>query len=278
MKLPEKIEARLAELGAGVEDLRTSEGWTRWLRVRRRFHRYSLQNQLLISFQRPDATDVAGFAAWKKLHRKVRRGEKGIAIMAPVPVPVRDENVVQELRLYFKTAYVFDVAQTEQIEGLPVLYDPPVWPESTELDDPHLVERLADVVRRDTGLAVTWMDLPGEMRGVLRREERTLAIQHDLAPAAQVGVLLHELGHYFDPYLVAGGSYSAERPACELVAESAMWLVADSLGVRVEDEVIHYLASWEGDTDELLRLSARIDAAAHAVAGLLDVVPASRAA
>jgi len=68
-----------------VEALQSSAGWQQWLQVRRRFHSYSLHNQLLIAMQRPDATRVAGFRAWLALVYSVKRGERAIRIWTPIP-------------------------------------------------------------------------------------------------------------------------------------------------------------------------------------------------
>jgi hypothetical protein len=79
----------LATLAEGVAQLTSSPAWRAWLDVQRRFHRYSWGNTLLIAWQRPDATRVAGFHAWRRLGRHVRRGEHGIAILAPVATRLR---------------------------------------------------------------------------------------------------------------------------------------------------------------------------------------------
>ena len=84
----ERAERRAAErelMAGAIEQLRSSEGWQRWLRVRRHFHSYSLHNQLLIAFQCPGATRVAGFRRWLSLGYAVRKGEHGIRIWAPCP-------------------------------------------------------------------------------------------------------------------------------------------------------------------------------------------------
>ena len=75
-----------------VERLRTSEGWQRWLSLRRHFHRYSLGNQLLIALQKPEATRVTGFRTWLKLGYAVRRGERAIRIWVPMQVRERDSD------------------------------------------------------------------------------------------------------------------------------------------------------------------------------------------
>src|SRR5829696_4397695 len=78
-------EADRQKAREAVEALKTSDGWQRWLALRRHFHRYSLANQLLIALQNPEATRVAGFRAWLKLGYAVRRGERAIKIWVPVP-------------------------------------------------------------------------------------------------------------------------------------------------------------------------------------------------
>src|SRR3712207_5497160 len=88
------------------------------LKVSSKFHRYSFNNQLLIFLQRPDATLVAGFRRWQELGRQVRKGERGISILAPCRYRAKiedehgDEQTVHRLT-GFRVAYVFDVGQTE---------------------------------------------------------------------------------------------------------------------------------------------------------------------
>src|SRR5260370_24954432 len=72
------------QLRQGVATLTSTDQWTRWLRVQRRFHQYSWGNSLLILIQRPDATRVAGYHTWRSVGRHVRKGEHGIAILAPI--------------------------------------------------------------------------------------------------------------------------------------------------------------------------------------------------
>jgi hypothetical protein len=88
----------LDTLAAGISRLANSAEWKSWLDAQRRFHRYSFGNTLLIAVQRPDATQVAGFHAWLGMSRHVRKGEKGIAIIAPVVsrVRVKDEETGTE--------------------------------------------------------------------------------------------------------------------------------------------------------------------------------------
>src|SRR5215470_3892706 len=108
----------LDALGAAL-DAGHSETLTAFFRAMARFHRYSFHNICLIVAQRPTATQVAGFHAWKSLGRFVRRGEKGIAICAPIVRRRRDVRDDEEQSIAgFRAAYVFDIAQTDG-ESLP---------------------------------------------------------------------------------------------------------------------------------------------------------------
>jgi antirestriction protein ArdC len=117
----ERAERRAADrqlLTDAVQALTTSEGWQRWLKTRRAFHRYSLHNQLLIAHQRPDATYVYGFRAWIELGYCVRKGERAIRILAPQTVRLHDEHADSEhdqaeTRLFFRVVPVFDRGQVD---------------------------------------------------------------------------------------------------------------------------------------------------------------------
>ncbi len=107
-----------------VEQLRSSDGWQRWLTTRRHFHTYSLRNQLLLAMQNPDATRVAGFKAWLALGYCVRRGEKALRIFAPCPPSKaklqawRDAGAdpAEKPRSFFRLTAVFDALSRESPE------------------------------------------------------------------------------------------------------------------------------------------------------------------
>src|SRR5205085_3732183 len=133
--------------------LKASEGWQAWMETAARFHKYSFSNLMLIASQRPDATQVAGFQTWKSLGRQVRKGEKGIAIFAPISVrKVDDESGEESRRLFFRIVHVFDVSQTDG-EDLPTLAWPMLEDRPTGLyeDLIGVAERLSlDVTTTDT--------------------------------------------------------------------------------------------------------------------------------
>lgn len=121
-------------LKQAAEQLLTSHGWQRWVRLRSRggLARLSLSNQLLVALARPDATFVAGFRAWLELGYCVRKGEKAIRIIAPMPLKERDRDTSEETGetlTLFKAVSVFDAQQVDPLpSGQPTPLDPPSQP------------------------------------------------------------------------------------------------------------------------------------------------------
>src|SRR6202795_1891005 len=107
----------LDRLTEGITQLTSSDRWQDWLTMQSRFHHYSFNNTLLIMSQKPDATRVAGYNAWRKLDRFVRKGEKGIWILAPMVYKTDAEDAARDeaTRVIrgFKPVPVFDLSQTD---------------------------------------------------------------------------------------------------------------------------------------------------------------------
>src|SRR4051812_14097158 len=104
------IFARLEQAVGAIQD---SETFRSYLDVQARFHHYSPGNVALILAQRPDATQVAGYNAWLRMHRYVKRGERSIKIIVPVTKKVESDDGEEERKLIFGTGNVFDVSQTD---------------------------------------------------------------------------------------------------------------------------------------------------------------------
>ena len=112
--LTQRIKQFVDELAAETDAVRASSLFQNYIEAMSRFHHYSWSNQLLILLQHPEAQHVAGYNTWLKLHRQVRKGEKGIAILAPVVTRVEAEDGQVARRLVnFRAVYVFDVRQTD---------------------------------------------------------------------------------------------------------------------------------------------------------------------
>jgi antirestriction protein ArdC len=253
---------RLAE---AVERMADSETFAAWLRARATFHDYSFGNVCLIVSQRPDATQVAGYKAWQKLGRQVRRGERGIRILAPFRARTTDDAGDTAYRVVgFRCVSVFDVGQTDG-EPLPVLEyrtlagDAPI----------DMVDLLAKVAA-NAGVRVEYRtpEIAGS-HGYLRRSELLIVVDPEQAPAMQAKVLAHELGHYFDPWLIAHpDTYGRHRGDCEAVAESVAYVIAAHFGLDAGPAAVGYVASWtDGNGDRVRDLAERIDIAAAAILG-----------
>jgi antirestriction protein ArdC len=260
----------LATLADGVADLTNSTAWRAWLDVQRRFHRYSWGNTLLIAAQRPDATRVAGFHSWLRLGRHVRKGEHGIAILAPVVPRLRvvdgesgDEKWVAGRPHAFRVAHVFDVSQTDGEE----LAAPPVT--RLEGSDPKdWYTQLRDVAH---GLEFTVEEdyLPDEVNGDCNHALRRIRIEVRNGQRQQVKTLAHELGHA----ILHADRAGVSREEAELEAESVAYIVCAGLGIDTSEYSFGYLAVWAGGGEQARRAIAesaqRIQTAAHRV---LDAV------
>ena len=260
----------LATLADGVADLTNSTAWRAWLDVQRRFHRYSWGNALLIAAQRRDATRVAGFHSWLRLGRHVRKGEHGIAILAPIVPRLRvvdgdsgDERWVAGRPHAFRVAHVFDVSQTdgEDLAAPPVSRlegsDPKDW--YTELRD--VAHGLEFTVEEDY--------LPDGVNGDCNHTLRRIRIEVRNGQRQQVKTLAHELGHA----ILHADRAGLCRERAELEAESIAYIVCAGLGIDTSEYSFGYLAVWAGGGEQARRAIAesaqRIQTAAHRV---LDAV------
>lgn len=269
----------LATLAEGVVRLTDSAAWRAWLDVQRRFHRYSWGNTVLIMVQRPDATQVAGFHAWHRLGRHVRKGEKGIAILAPIVPRFRvtdeetgDESVVVGSPRTFRVAHVFDLAQTDGA-------DLPALPVTTlQGDDPDgLYDRLRGIAAA-LGFTVEEDCLDHGVNGFCQHRERRIAIEVRNDPQQQVKTLAHELAHA----ILHGDLDRLPRERMELEAESVAYIVCADLGIDSSAYSFGYLASWAAGGEAAQRAIAqsaqRIQTAARRILDQADGVTVGVAA
>jgi len=237
-----------------------------YLKAMGRFYRYSVGNAILIQLQKPDATRVAGFQAWQGLGRYVKKGEHGIAIMAPVVYRRKagaydtdgGENGDDELVTTFKTAYVFDISQTD---GKPL-------PEfaRTQGKPGACLERL------ETFIAEKGIKL--ERRESLRMAEGvstggTILLKASLAPAEEFSVLVHELSHELMHY--DEGARPQDKTVREAEAEAVAYVVYQGIGLDVNTASSDYIQLYDGDKKTLMQSLERIQRTA---AEILEAVAA----
>ena len=256
----------LATLADGVARLTGSESWMRWLDVQRKFHHYSWGNTVLIAWQRPTATRVAGFHGWLRLARHVRKGEHGIAILAPIVPRVRvvdsesgDERWVAGAPRAFRIAHVFDVSQTEG-QDVP---EPPVSRLlGSDPDDRYTQLR---GVANSLGFTVEEDYLPGKINGDCDHGLRRIRVEVRNEPRQQVKSLSHELAHG----ILHREREGLTRERAELEAESVAYIVCHGLGIDSSEYSFGYLATWAGGGDQARRAlsesAERIQTAARTI-------------
>jgi antirestriction protein ArdC len=254
-------------LAKAVAELATSEGFQRWLDARRLFHDYSLNNTLMIVSQRPSASQVAGYRAWQALGRQVRKGEKGITILAPMVVKKNDDEGEGRRVIGFRAVHVFDIAQTDN--------EPLAECPTADLqgdDFASLYVRLEGVARSE-GLTVETEQLIPDLHGYYQRSKNRIVLNDAMSRDQSAKTLAHELAHHFDPAKPAGAEYVAHRGEAECVAESAAYIVAGVSGLDTSSYSVGYVAGWTGgDAGAVYRLADRIDHATNAIlAGLAKV-------
>lgn len=257
------INERVESLAKAVDAERASAEFRAYLDVQSRFHNYSWHNCLLIYGQRPDATQVAGYQTWRKLGRQVRRGERGITILAPCPWKRSEadedgtERVVQGV--WFKPVHVFDIAQTDG-EAVPTFDVPDVVQAADRLLDALQAVALA------RGIRLAFVDLQPGHYGTSKGG--TVEIAKGLASGHAAKTLAHELAH---EALHKADRTGLTRTVAELEAEAVAYVVCRHCGLDVEVRASRYVALWGGDGQALRASLDRISETARA---LIDDVQA----
>ena len=204
---------RLREITDGIEqgikELFESEKYMRYLSVMSRFHRYSVNNTMLIYMQKPDATLVAGYNKWKdQFERHVKKGEHGIAIIAPTPykkkieeqkldpdtkAPILDKDgkiVTEEKEIeipMFRPVKVFDVSQTD---GKPL----PELASSLSGNVPNY-EAFMEALRRSAPVPITFEAMAADTDGYFSADHQKIAIRQGMSEVQTVSATVHEIAH-----------------------------------------------------------------------------------
>jgi len=258
-----KVKEYYEKLTKGVEILLQGQLGD-FLRFQAKFRRYSFSNVLLIYMQKPHATRVAGIRTWNSLGRRIRKGEKGIAIFAPMIRKGKDEEKDTEAieiseedlsrpekseRLFgFRAVYVFDVSQTE---GDP-LPEAPGFGETIVLNgNPgELYNRLLTV----SPVPVSFKSKAeiGRCLGYYSKKENNIVLADGLGAVDGTITLLHELAHYFAVQSEEHTSKYADRPKAEVIAEGAAYIAACYFGLDSSASSFGYIAEWGKDIQKIL--------------------------
>lgn len=288
----EEMEALHQQLADGVEALRGSQQWARYLAFCASFHHYSFSNLVLIWMQRPEATQVAGYRAWQAKGRQVRKGERGLRILGTgtVKVSAQDDDEASKgdsaaqdgaqahagkRRIFFPVS-VFDIAQTDVLEGHE---DASTVTHTLAGEDVHGI--LARVVQHLTsaGVVVDFEEISHGANGYTSPagqdgEPVRVVIEARNSPAQQAKTALHEAAHIALGHLEDGvEEYLSHRGRCEVEAESVAYVLAGLLGLDSSAYSTGYVATWaeRADSDVVKSTATRVLAAVHTLSQALDV-------
>ena len=214
---------------------------SRYLAAMARFHRYSFHNIMLIYTQMENASRIAGFHTWRKLGRFVRKGEKGILILAPMvfkrTAEVAAENDDDKI-VRFKAAYVFDVTQTDG-EPLPEL-------DSVHGDPAEFGGRLREFIAAQK-IVLEFSDSIAPALGISSGGKIT--VLPNLSPADEFATLVHELAHEMLHHIP--GEQRASKTVRETQAEAVSAVVCQAIGLEAGTAASDYIQLYSGDKDTL---------------------------
>jgi hypothetical protein len=253
-----------------------SEVLTQYLGAMARFHTYSFGNVMLIARQKPDATNVAGIRTWNSLGRFVKRGEKGILILAPmvgyrrsrqneIATDIDTDNAVDERKpeqqlIGFRAVYVFDISQTEGKE-LPNLTE-------VEGDVNGYRERLFEFVQSQ-GVELKYSDRIAPAKGLSHGGKITLL--SGMQPAEEFSTLVHEIGHEM---LHRGDRRTlTTKKVRETEAEAVAFVVCKAVGLQTGTASQDYIQLWHGDANLLRESLETVQQTAALILGAITPKP-----
>ena len=274
----ERMKEITDRLEAGIQALFESEQYKAYLTAMSKFHNYSFDNTLLIAMQKPDASLVAGFGKWRDdFERHVKRGEKGIKILAPSPYKVKKQMekidpatqkpvigadgkpVTEEREIeipVFRVVTVFDVSQTEGKE----------IPDIAVAELNGSVEQYQDffaALEKASPVPIAFENIEGGAHGYYHLEEKRIAIDEGMSELQTLKTAIHEIAHAKLHAIDkdAPATEQADRPdrrTREVQAESVAYAVCQHYGLDTSDYSFGYVAGWSSGR-ELSELKASLE-------------------
>ena len=290
-KPAEKLKEITDRLEQGIAELFDSERYREYLKVMSKFHNYSFRNTVLIAMQKPDASLVAGFSAWKNnFGRNVMKGQKGIKIIAPSPFKIRQEvekidphtqkpiigkdgkPVTEEKEIKipaYKVVSVFDVSQTEGKELPDIAVD--------ELTGD--VDRYKDffaALEKTSPVPIAFENIEGGSHGYYHLEDKRIAINEGMSELQTLKTAIHEIAHakLHDIDLNAPKDEQqphVDRRTREVEAESVAYTVCQHYGLDTSDYSFGYVAGWSSGR-ELSELKSSLETIRSAAAEIINSI------
>lgn len=290
-KPAEKLKEITDRLEQGITELFDSERYKEYLRVMSKFHNYSFNNTLLIAMQKPDASLIAGFNAWKNnFGRNVMKGQKGIKILAPSPFKIKKEMekidpqtqkaiigkdgkpVTEEKEITipaFKVVSVFDVSQTEGREL------PDIAVNMLTGDVEHYKDVFA-ALEKTSPVPVGFEKIESGAHGYYHLEDKRIALDEGMSELQTLKTLIHEIAHakLHDIDLNAPLEDLENRPdrrTREVQAESIAYTVCQHYGLDTSDYSFGYVAGWSAGR-ELAELKSSLETIRSAAAEIINSI------
>ena len=289
-KPAEKLKEITDRLEQGITELFDSERYKEYLRVMSKFHNYSFNNTLLIAMQKPDASLVAGFSAWKNnFERNVMKGQKGIKIIAPSPYKIKQEMqkidphtqkpvigkdgkpVTEEKEVTipaYKVVSVFDVSQTEGKELPDIAVD--------ELTGD--VDRYKDffaALEKTSPVPIAFENIEGGSHGYYHLEDKRIAINEGMSELQTLKTAIHEIAHAklhdIDLNAPKDEQPRVDRRTREVEAESVAYTVCQHYGLDTSDYSFGYVAGWSSGR-ELSELKSSLETIRSAAAEIINSI------
>ena len=278
-------------LEQGILEVFESERYKEYLRVMSKFHHYSFNNTMLIALQKPDASLIAGFSAWKNSHgRTVKKGEKGIRIIAPAPFKVKQEmekldpktnmplvgadgNAITEEKEItipaYKVVSVFDVSQTEGKE-LPSIGVDELTGDVSQYED------FFTALKKASPVPIALEHIEGSAHGYYHLAEKRIAIDDNMSELQTLKTAIHEIAHakLHDIDLNAPKEEKENHPnqrTREVEAESVAYTVCQHYGLDTSDYSFGYVAGWSSGK-ELSELKGSLETIRLAASELIDSI------
>ena len=289
-KPAEKLKEITDRLEQGIAELFDSERYREYLKVMSKFHNYSFNNTLLIAMQKPDASLVAGFSAWKNnFGRNVMKGQKGIKIIAPSPFKIRQEvekidphtqkpiigkdgkPVTEEKEVKipaYKVVSVFDVSQTEGKELPDIAVD--------ELTGD--VDRYKDffaALEKTSPVPIAFENIGGGSHGYYHLEDKRIAINEGMSELQTLKTAIHKIAHAklhdIDLNAPKDEQPRVDRRTREVEAESVAYTVCQHYGLDTSDYSFGYVAGWSSGR-ELSELKSSLETIRSAAAEIINSI------
>ena len=290
-KPAEKLKEITDRLEQGIAELFDSERYKEYLKVMSKFHNYSFRNTVLIAMQKPDASLVAGFSAWKNnFERNVMKGQKGIKIIAPSPYKIKQEMqkidphtqkpiigkdgkpVTEEKEITipaYKVVSVFDVSQTEGKELLDIAVD--------ELTGD--VDRYKDffaALEKTSPVPIAFENIEGGSHGYYHLEDKRIAINEGMSELQTLKTAIHEIAHAKLHDIDLNAPKDEQQPHIdrrtrEVEAESVAYTVCQHYGLDTSDYSFGYVAGWSSGR-ELSELKSSLETIRSAAAEIINSI------